>query len=70
MAFAKKRQLLLAESYTPLINVTKSTTYLLAFRWSVEVASRLISALLVSAHAVYEPFILSQAYIQGMKLHF
>jgi len=64
------KQKMLAESPTPLINVTNSTTYVLASRLSVEVASRLVSVLLVLADGAYEPFISSQACIHGRQLHF
>jgi hypothetical protein len=52
-------QQMLAESPTPLINITESTTYVLASRLSVEAASRLVSVLLVLVDGAYEPFILS-----------
>lgn len=63
-------QQMLAESPTPLINITESTTYVLTFRLSVEVASRLVSVLLDLADGVYELFILSQACIHCTQLHF
>ena len=48
-------QQLLAESPTPLINITESTTYELASRLSVEAASRLVSVLLVPADLSFYP---------------